>query len=52
MISRYIKIKNNYIEDNKKILKNIKLENYLKLLDIGAAGKIKDNWQIFEPILD
>ena len=52
MISRYIKIKNKYIEHNKKILRNIKLENYLKLLDIGAAGKIKDNWQIFEPILD
>ena len=52
MISKYIKIKNQYIERNKKILKNIKLENYLKLLDVGAAGKIKDNWQVFEPILD
>ena len=49
---KYIKIKNQYIEHNKKILRNIKLENYLKLLDIGAADKIKDNWQVFEPILN
>lgn len=52
MISKYIKLKNRYIENNKKILQNIKLDNYLKLVDIGAAGNIKDNWKNFEPILN
>ena len=35
----------------KKILEKTYLNNYLKLLDIGAAGEIKENWRKFEPIL-
>ncbi len=37
---------------NKNILKKIDLKNNFKLLDIGAAGNIKDNWKQFESILD
>ena len=42
----------NIFEKNKNILKKIELKNNFKLLDIGAAGNIKENWKQFENILD
>lgn len=52
LISQYKEIKKNKLKKNKKILNQIKLKKYLKILDIGAAGEIKENWKQFEPILD
>lgn len=52
LISQYKKIKENKLKKNKKILNQIELKKYLKILDIGAAGEIKENWRQFEPILD
>ncbi len=52
LISQYKKIKDRKLKKNKKILNQIELKKYLKILDIGAAGEIKENWRQFEPILD
>ena len=52
LIYHYKKFKNQRLKKNKDILNKIELVNYLKLLDIGAAGEIKENWKQFEPILD
>ena len=52
LITQYKEIKKNKLKKNKKILNQIKLKKYLKILDIGAAGEIKENWKQFEPILD
>jgi FkbM family methyltransferase len=52
LISQYKNIKRNKSKKIHKILNQVELKKYLKVLDIGAAGEIKENWRQFEPILD
>lgn len=35
-----------------KIINNAQIDEYIKILDVGAAGEIKSNWSFFEPLLD